>query len=109
MWGLIDDSGFVGGSLPSDVEGVAIDNLISGSCRYGAGESVLAVLSNDGQFQCLVVNLLGLVDLVHPTRIATAMQTVVTSVVLVVLLQLDGVTIQYEATHVDAVSIAAYA
>ena len=105
---LVDDSGLVGLCLPSDVEGAA-DNLI-GSCSSNcAGESILAILSHDGQTQRLVIYLICFVHAVHPSRVTTSVQTVVASVVLVVLLQLDCVAIEDEATHVDAVRIAAYA
>ena len=99
--GLINDGWLVGFCLPSHVECVVGSQFVSGYSHHLAGESVLAVGSHDGQLQDRVAHLLSIVNLMHPTGVTTAVQTVRT----VVLLQTNGVFTKDELTILNTVSI----
>ena len=85
---LVDDGWLVSGSLPSDIQRIAVHNLIGCCSHYLAGESVLTVGSSNLQLDQRIVDLYDVIYLIHPTSSTTAMQTMVTTIVLVVLTQL---------------------
>ena len=76
MVGLVDDSFLVGLSLPSDVEHVVTGQRIGCDSCYCSRETVLTVFCHNGQLQNTVTHLFGGIDLIHPTRCTTSMQTI---------------------------------
>ncbi len=101
--GLIDDGRTICLSLPCHVEDVVCRYLVSRDSHHLAGESILSVSSHNRQLQDGVANLLSVVHLMHPTRVATTMQAVRT----IVFLQLIRCLTKGELAFLDAVGITA--
>lgn len=76
MIGLVDNGRLVCLCLPCDVQHIVRTYLIYSSSGDFAGEAILTVLGYDGQTQDGIANLLGIVNLIHPTCSTTTMQAV---------------------------------
>ena len=72
---------------------------------WATTSSVFTIRSNNSQSQDRISYLLCFVNLVHPSCVTTAMQTVRT----IILLQLDGVLTKNKLAVLDTICISAYA
>ena len=85
MVGHVDYCFFVGCCLHHDVNRVVWQN---GEHCLGvnlSGESVVTIGADQSQYQCSVVQLVGIIYLVHPSCVATAMQAMLGTVARIVL------------------------
>ena len=94
------DGFFVGSCLESAVKSIVVGEFVCSCSCYRSRETVVTILRNDGELECLVVNLCGIINLILPSR-WTSMQTM-SEIVCGKLILLTG---NGHFTFVDAVGI----